>query len=108
MPSVTRSKRNVDMDMDQLSGLMTGMNLTTKPMKSRTIRVKKEKDIADLFSGLTVGKSIRKTPRRKGARFTHKKTHKTPYPNANANHMELGGSKRHRHRKRKSMYKKRK
>lgn len=111
MPSVTRSKRNMpmpmdmDMDIDHLSGLMTGMNLVHKPKK---VRMKKEKDISDMFSGLSLGKSISKTRRHKGMRFTHKKSHKSGKPGSYTNtaNMDFGGS-RYR-RRRRSIMKRRK
>lgn len=97
MPPVTRSKKHAVTDMDELSGLMSGMSVT--PPKStpryKTPRVKKEKDIADLFSGLALAsKSSRR--RRKGSRFTRKKTHKTPKTSAGP--MTFGGTKRRRRR----------
>ena len=53
MPPVTRSKKYTVDDTDPLSGLMSRMNITPKSTrKQKTPRVKKEKDIADLFSGL--------------------------------------------------------
>ena len=96
MPPVTRSKKHAVADMDELSGLMSGMSVT--PPKStpryKTPHVKKEKDIADLFSGLALASKSRR--RRKGSRFTHKKTHKTPKTSAGP--MTFGGSKRRRRR----------
>jgi hypothetical protein len=98
MPAVTRSKKN---EVDQLSGLMSSINITPKSTH-RTPRVKKEKDISDLLSGLALSSKSRR--RRKGLlRFTHKKSHKTSEP-ANdfidMSEMMLGGKRRSRRRHR--------
>ena len=107
MPVVTRSKRNkAAVDIDQLSGLLTGMNITSKS-KSKKTHIKKERkdtDLADMFSGLTLGKSIRKTRRHKGLRFAPRKSHKTRVIEPDMDtymDMGFGGRKRRRtHRRR--------
>jgi hypothetical protein len=108
MPAVTRSKKHAAEDVDQLSGLMSSMNITPKSTrKHKTPRVKKEKDISDLFSSLAVSSKSRR--RRKGVRFTHKKTHKTPGPaDADAEDIDmsdilLGGKRRYRRSRRRTM-----
>ena len=100
MPPVTRSKKQAAEDVDQLSGLMSSMNITPKSTrKHKTPRVKKEKDISDLFSGL--GLSSKSRRRRKGVRFTHKKTHKTPGPgHAMGEDTDMSGGKRRSRRRR--------
>ena len=105
MPAVTRSKKHAAVvDLDHLSGLMSRMNITPKSStrKQKTPRVKKEKDIADLFSGL--GLSSKSRRRRKGARLTHKKTRKTPAPtpavveDIDMSEILLGGKRRYKRR----------
>lgn len=107
MPPVTRSKKSAVADMDELSGLMSGMSVTPKSTpryktprvkKEKDISEKKEKDISDLFSRLALGSKTKR--RRKGVRFTHKKTHKThnKTPKTTAGPMTFGGSKRRRRR----------
>jgi len=105
MPAVTRSKKHAVADLDHLSGLMSIMNITPKSTrKQKTPRAKKEKDIADLFSGL--GLSSKSRRRRKGARLTHKKTHKrpvhTPAPavgeDTDMSEILLGGNRRYKRR----------
>ena len=100
MPAVTRSKKHAVADLDHLSGLMSSMNITPKSTrKQKTPRVKKEKDIADLFSGLGLSSKSR---RRKGARLTHKKTRKTPAPamseDIDMSEILLGGKRRYKRR----------
>ena len=97
MPPVTRSKKYTVDDTDPLSGLMSRMNITPKSTrKQKTPRVKKERDIADLFSGL--GLTSKSKRRHKGVRFTHKKSHKTPAmsEDIDMSEMQLGGKRRHR------------
>ena len=101
MPAVTRSKNHAVADLDHLSGLMSSMNITPKSTrKQKTPRVKKEKDIADLFSGL--GLSSKSRRRRKGARLTHKKTRKTPAPtmseDIDMSEILLGGKRKYKRR----------
>lgn len=105
MPPVTRSKKHAVNDLDHLSGLMTSMKLSPKSTRKHKIpRVKKEKDISDIFSSLTLGTKSKR--RRKGVRLTHKKTHKkTVHATENApedidmSEILLGGKRRRKTRR---------
>jgi hypothetical protein len=97
MKTKLRSGKIIDPSMDELSGLFT------KSMKFATPKSKKQQPTEDdmftkMFSKVTIGNKIGKS-RRKGARFTHKKSHKTPKTVG----MDLTGGKRRKSKRRRSM-----
>ena len=90
MPTVTRSEAK-----DPLSGLMRKMSLMTKPKTPRTKKTVAPDDmLANMLSGLTLGKSMKsKSRRRRGTGFSRRKTHK---PKSHT--MDTTGGRRRRRR----------
>jgi len=92
MPPVTRSEAK-----DPLSGLMRKMSLMTKPKTPRTKKTVASDDmLANMLSGLTLGKGMKsksKSKRRRGTGFSRRKTHK---PKSHT--MDTTGGRRRRRR----------
>ena len=90
MPTVTRSEAK-----DPLSGLMRKMSLMTKPKTPRTKKTVAPDDmLANMLSGLTLGKGMKSKSRRKrGTGFSRRKTHK---PKSHT--MDTTGGRRRRRR----------
>ena len=92
-PTKLRSGKIIDPSMDELSGLFSKSMKFAKPKSKRT-QLTEDDMFANMFSNITLGKKIGKSPRKKGMRFTHKKSHKTPKSAG----MDLIGGRRRKFR----------
>jgi hypothetical protein len=93
MTTKLRSGKIIDKNIDELSGLFSKTMKLTTP---RTINKTKKSDedmLSNIFGQLTIGKSISKTRKKKGSRFTHKKKYRK------VGEMDLRGGGRSRRRK---------
>ena len=101
MPSHTRSKtRELADPLAGIQSLMGKMSMTGKTPKAKTPRTKKtvssDDMLANMLSGLTLGKST-KSRRRKRTGFSKRKTHKSK-----THKMITTGGRRRRRRGRRS------
>ena len=89
MATKLRSGKIIDPSMDELSGLFSKSIKFNTPKSKRT-QPTEDDMFANMFSKVTIGKKIGKS-RKRGTRFTHKKSHKTPG-------MDLTGGRRRKFR----------
>jgi hypothetical protein len=92
MATKLRSGKIIDPSMDELSGLFSKSMKFATP-RSKRIQPTEDDMFANMFSKVTIGKKIGKS-RKKGTRFTHKKSHKTP----KFSEMVLTGGRRRKFR----------
>jgi hypothetical protein len=91
-PTKLRSGKIINPSMDELSGLFSKSMKFATPKSKRT-QPTEDDMFANMFSKITIGKKIGKS-RKRGTRFTHKKSHKTPKSAG----MDMTGGRRRKRR----------